>query len=138
MPEDHTPEDQFRAGPPPHLADQGPGEPNPQPPVDEEPVETRGIGWIIVPALLGALVGAVIGLVQATSPGQAKAAGSARELLLSGVLEWGPVGLIAGGAYGLLVWVFFPYKGRNPHAPGPEEEHKEAGTPPDKPDEHIM
>ena len=45
-------------------------------------------------------------------------------------------GLIAGGVIGLLVWVVFPYKGRNPHAPQPEGEQKQAEQAPEGVEEH--
>ena len=97
----------------------------PEEPVEDEPdlqpytaeavpAETRGIAWVIVPALLGALLGAGIGMVQATA------------LVPQGMaaLQGAIVGLLAGGVCGLLVWVVFPYKSHNPHAV-PAEETKE-------------
>jgi cysteine desulfurase/selenocysteine lyase len=41
-------------------------------PSEDEPVETRGLGWVIVPAVLGAVLGALIGLVQASFPAPGK------------------------------------------------------------------
>ncbi|MCC6418933.1 MAG: hypothetical protein IT429_11920 [Gemmataceae bacterium] len=38
----------------------------------------------------------------------------------AGALEGAVVGAIAGGLLGLLIWIVFPYKGRNPHAVQPE------------------
>ena len=124
MPENDIPEDQF-------PQEHAPEEPDLQVSAAEsEPIETRGVGWIIVPALFGVLIGAVIGLVQAMGPAPKGVVGDARERLLQGGFWGALIGLIFGGGFGLLVWVVFPYKGRNPHAPQPEEK-KEAEGPPE-------
>jgi hypothetical protein len=128
MPESHLPEDSF-------PQEQAPEEPDLQVSAAEsEPVQTRGVGWIIVPALIGVLVGAVIGLAQALGPAPKGVVAGARERLLEGGLGGALIGLIAGGGFGLLVWVLFPYKGRNPHAPQPEGEKAERA--PEEMEEH--
>jgi hypothetical protein len=137
MSENQPPEDQPRPNPVPPPAKQVVEEPDLQLPSEDEPVETRGFGWVIVPALLGTVLGALIGLVQATNPDpvQGKAVKVTGDLLLAGALTWGTVGLIAGAVFGLFVWVIFPYKGRNPHAFDPEEEHREAEALPEETDQ---
>jgi hypothetical protein len=123
MPENHFPEDLF---PQEHI----PEEPDLQVSAAEsEPVQTRGIGWIIVPALLGVLVGALIGLAQALGPAPKGVVADARTRLLEGGLGGAVIGLMIGCGFGLLVWVVFPYKGRNPHAPQQQEEKKEERAP---------
>jgi hypothetical protein len=120
MAESHLPEDQF-------PQEHAPEEPDLQVSAAEsEPVETRGVGWIIVPALLGVLIGGLIGLAQALGPAPKGVVADARERLLAGGLGGALIGLILGGGFGLLVWVVFPYKGRNPHAPQPEEKKERA------------
>jgi hypothetical protein len=122
MPENHFPEDPF---PQEHI----PEEPDQQVSAAEsEPVQTRGIGWIIVPALLGVLVGALIGLAQALGPAPKGVVADARTRLLEGGLGGAVIGLMIGGGFGLLVWVVFPYKGRNPHAPPPEEKKEQPAS----------
>jgi hypothetical protein len=151
MTENILPEDRLPQHAVPEEPDREPQEPEP------EPVETRGIGWLIVPTLLGGLVGAVIGLAQATVPH----AGQPRQPLWEEALGGAVIGLVAGGVFGLLVWVVFPYKGRNPHAPPPPEEkpapiedqfspgtphrnpptrpgERDAGAAPDARNEHIL
>jgi hypothetical protein len=124
---EHTiPEDQV-----PEEPDLEPQEPEP------EPVETRGLGWLIMPTLLGGLLGGIIGLIGTTGPHPKLPAEVARQLWWQGALGGVVIGLIAGGALGLLVWVVFPYKSRNPHAPRPEEKPGQAGAAPDAKDEHI-
>jgi hypothetical protein len=122
------PENPMPDGQPPQ--EHAPGEPDLQVPAAEsEPVRTRGVGWIIMPALLGGLLGAMIGLAQASGPAPKGVAAAAGERLVQGGVGGAVVGLIAGGAFGLLVWVVFPYKGRNPHAPQPEGEEKATKEP---------
>ena len=108
MPDTPIPEDALPEGP--EVDELDPPATETEPPA----VETRGARWLIVPAVLGVLLGAVIGLVQATRPAPP---GAAQELLLAGAVQGAVMGLIAGGVFGLLVWVLFPYKGGNPHAP---------------------
>jgi hypothetical protein len=105
---------------------------------ESEPVETRGVGWIIVPAFIGAVIGALIGLVQATGPAPKGEVAATSERLLMGGWVGAAVGLIAGGVVGLLIWIAFPYKGRNPHAPQPEGETKKAEGAPEATDEHRV
>src|SRR5262245_35409118 len=137
MSENQPLEEQDRPGPAPPAAEQTVEEPDLQPPPEDEPVETRGLGWVIVPVVLGTLLGALVGLVQATNPDpvQGKVANVTGELLLAGAVTGGIIGLFAGAGLGLFIWVFFPYKGRNPHAFDPEEEHREAEAPPEETDQ---
>jgi hypothetical protein len=70
---------------------------------------TRGVGWLLVPSLLGAILGAGLGVVfQPTQP--------ALEALRNGAL----IGLVLGAALGGVAWAFFPYRGK--HYPVDDEE----------------
>jgi hypothetical protein len=78
---------------------------------DPEPAEPRGLGWVIVPALVAAVFGALIGAVMATRPGPPRLS------LLESAIQGGVVGAIAGGVLGLFIWVAFPYKNAPPPPP---------------------
>jgi hypothetical protein len=56
------------------------------------------------------------------------AAGEAQRTLQEAANPRALVGAIAGGAIGVVIWVVFPYKNRNPHAP--QEEPAEDSTRP--------
>jgi hypothetical protein len=100
------------------ITDRGPDAGEPAPPAPPEwPV--RGILWVIVPALLGAFIGPLAGVLYA-------GATNARlshppdypvetEYAQYGTMVGGGIGL----AVGLLIWVFFPYKGPAPGATPP-------------------
>jgi hypothetical protein len=119
MSENHLPED-------PLAEDETPEEPDLRAEPEPEPVETRGLGWLIVPPLVGGLIGLLVGL--------AKGGGAKPEPGEVPPQQFYPiVGLIAGGIFGLFVWVMFPYKGRNPHAPPPEEKPGDAKPAPEGP-----
>jgi hypothetical protein len=101
--------------------------PAPEGAAPDEPVETRGIRWIIVPALIAALLGAVIGMLHVANLRPVPRA-DPQPTVAVGAATGATIGAIAGGVFGLIVWVVFPYKNRNPHsaAPEPGEEHKSA------------
>ncbi|MCI0462982.1 MAG: hypothetical protein L0Z62_39045 [Gemmataceae bacterium] len=98
--------------------------PPPEGAVPDEPVEARGIRWIIVPALVAALVGAVIGMLHVANL-RAVAGAPPQPAVPIGAVTGAIVGTIVGGVFGLIVWVAFPYKNRNPHSaprePGEED-----------------
>ncbi|HYT93156.1 MAG TPA: hypothetical protein VEL76_30845 [Gemmataceae bacterium] len=96
----------------------GPLESHPNP--DAAPVEARGLGWVIVPALLGLVFGALIGLVMATNPRPPRLG------LLESAIQGGIVGAIAGTALGVFIWVAFPYKNAPPPPPSPEGEEQDS------------
>src|SRR5262245_45107092 len=85
---------------------------DPQIPPDEVPAEvpreTRGVLWIVVPALAGLFLGGLVGI--------AWLQGAAPELLglgqavLGAMVYGGIVGLVVGAAAGTFIWVCFPYK----------------------------
>ncbi len=142
-PEDRGPPDPY--GPPHTRGDGSDRAPHEEP--DEldrelqepepEPVETIGIGWLIVPTVVCGLLGALTGWIRAFGPHPGHSAEQVRQLLWAGALQGAVVGLIAGGVFGLLVWVLFPYKGRNPHAPRPEEKTDQAEAAPGAKDEPV-
>jgi hypothetical protein len=75
--------------------------------------ETRGIRWIIGPALLGMVTGALIDVVflkHSMLPEWWGEERTAARVLADG----GSVGLIVGGAIGTLIWAFFPYQRTKP------------------------
>ena len=94
-------------------------------PAAEEPIETRGIGWVIVPALVLGALGAGIGMLHVAN--LRPAPGGERWTVGMGAAQGAIIGLIIGAVFGLIVWVMFPYKGRNPHAVPKEPEDGEEG-----------
>jgi hypothetical protein len=70
--------------------------------------EARGLGWIVIPALIGLVIGTMIALVR--NPAWIDV-----DVLKDGAL----VGAALGAAAGAFFWAFFPYKSK---APSPKDE----------------
>ncbi len=110
-PHPRQPDDRLQDFPPvPGLPEsEGSGE------VPPEPVEVRGLGWLIVPTLVAALLGAVIGMLHVANL-RTFPRGGPQQTVAMGAVTGAIIGALAGGVFGLIVWVVFPYKNRNPHA----------------------
>lgn len=80
-----------------------------------EPAPVRGLWYAIVPALLGLLIGELIGGLLSLGRPVDRLEGREKDVL-EGLLQGGVTGLIVGGALGLVIWVFFPYAGGAPSA----------------------
>jgi len=75
-------------------------------PPEERP--TRGLLWVFLPALAGAVLGAALGAWNWLRPSTTLP--RARESLLNEVTSEGVIGTIIGLAAGAMIWAFFPYK----------------------------
>jgi hypothetical protein len=75
--------------------------------------ETRGLGWIIMPALLGLVLGALGDAVLLKHSILPDLWGDERTMWAM-LADGGSVGVIVGGIIGTLIWTFFPYKGSTP------------------------
>jgi hypothetical protein len=79
----------------------------------EIPRETRGLPWIVGPALLGVVVGALVDVIFFSHNLLPNWWGEERTPAAA-LADGGSVGLIAGAIIGALIWAFFPYKRTKP------------------------
>src|SRR4051794_17009717 len=85
-------------------------------------VRTREVGWILLPALAGLLLGEVVGAAS-----YAKAWGGERiqdvlSVPLGIALLGGAAGAVLGALAGAVIWALFPYRRSPPANPRPEGE----------------
>ena len=73
------------------------------------PRETRGVLWIVLPALAGVVVGALVELLLLHQTVIPQLWGEEQTFWVA-VADGGTVGFLAGGAVGTFVWAFLPYK----------------------------
>ena len=102
MDENHVPKDHVPEAAEPDLLEST---------VEPEAVETRGLRWVIVPALLGVLIGALLGLAQASGP---VAPGAVRGSILEAASTGGTLGLIVGGGVWAIDLGAVPVQGTQP------------------------
>ena len=93
------------------------------------PRPVRGFLWVVVPALAGVLIGPLAGVLYAgatnahlTHPPDYPVESVYAQY---GTMVGGGIGL----AVGLLIWVFFPYKGAAPGATPPKTGEPDAAPP---------
>src|ERR1700731_898344 len=92
--------------------------PPPDETASEVPRETRGVLWIVVPALAGLVLGALFDVAllrQTVIP----ALWGEERTTWAALADGGTVGVIVGGAIGTFIWVFLPYKRSGEKPAGP-------------------